>query len=63
MTLELDPYEVQKILFIQEFTSGYFLSLRNNSDKNVIRIKATNLFVVMGEDTQELKTFFAEKYK
>ena len=63
VTLELDPYEVQKILFIQEFTSGYFLSLRNNSDKNVIRIKATNLFDVMGEDTQELKTFFAEKYK
>jgi pilus assembly protein CpaB len=63
VSLELDPYEVQRLFFIQQFTQSYFLSLRNNSDKNVVRVRPTNLYDLMGEDAQELKAFFAEKYK
>lgn len=65
VTLELDPYQVQKIIFLLNY-SGHplFLSLRNNNDKKKTRIQATDIFDVIGEDeTQKAKGFFADKYK
>ena len=64
ITLELDPYDVQKLAFVQSFTSGTLsLSLRNNSDKEAPRLKPTQLIDVLGEDGSEEKQFMAEKYK
>ncbi|PIK14525.1 Flp pilus assembly protein CpaB [Halobacteriovorax sp. JY17] len=65
VTLELDPYEVQKLVFILSYNSGTppYLALRNNTDKEVVRIKSTKLFDILGEDASEAKIFFSEKYK
>jgi pilus assembly protein CpaB len=66
ITLELEPYEVQKIAFVQSFGSGgsnIYLSLRNNSDKSLINIKATQIYDVLGDEAQDAKVFFNEKYK
>jgi pilus assembly protein CpaB len=62
VTLELDPFQVQKIVFL---TSRYkpYLSLRNNDDKRIIRIKGTRLFDLLGEDSAEAKSFFSKKEK
>jgi pilus assembly protein CpaB len=62
ITLELDPYDVQKLAFIQVYGGAISLSLRNNSDKEAIRLKATQIYDVLGDDATEAKTFFTEKY-
>jgi pilus assembly protein CpaB len=61
ITLELTPFEVQNMVFMMTSGSGIYLSLRNNDDKNIERIKATRLFDVLGEDAAEAKTYFAEQ--
>jgi pilus assembly protein CpaB len=62
ITLELDPYDVQKLTFIQQYGNGTMsLALRNNSDKEPVRLKATQIYDVLGEDASEAKTFFADK--
>lgn len=65
VTLELTPYEAQKLLYIMTYTGGRpALSLRNNNDKNIVRIKATDIYDVVGEDQRaEAKDFFAEQNK
>jgi pilus assembly protein CpaB len=65
VTLELDPYQVQKLVFLIAFTGQQpFLSLRNNNDKKIVPIRATDIFDVIGEeDRGEAKNFFADKYK
>jgi pilus assembly protein CpaB len=64
ITLELDPYDVQKLSYIQAFGTGAIsLSLRNNADKEAPRLKPTQIFDVLGEDASEEKQFMAEKYK
>ncbi|MDO9182975.1 MAG: Flp pilus assembly protein CpaB [Bacteriovorax sp.] len=63
ITLELDPYDVQKLSFIQAFGSGTLsLALRNNADKEPVRLKATQIYDVLGEDAPEAKIFFNDKY-
>lgn len=63
ITLELDPYDVQKLAFIQAYGNGNLsLSLRNNSDKEPVRLKATQIYDVLGDDASEAKAFFSEKY-
>lgn len=63
ITLELDPYDVQKLAYMQSYGTGALsLSLRNNSDKEPVRLKATQIYDVLGDDAQEAKTFFADKY-
>ena len=62
ITLELDPYDVQKLAFIQTFGAAISLSLRNNSDKEPVRLKATQIYDVLGEDATEAKIYFSEKY-
>ena len=61
ITLELTPFEVQNMVFMMSAGNGIYLSLRNNDDKNIERIKATRLFDVLGEDAAEAKTYFAEQ--
>lgn len=61
ITLELSPYEVQKMIFLNTASRGIYLSLRNNDDKAIERIGGTRLYDVLGEDANEAKTFFAEQ--
>jgi pilus assembly protein CpaB len=61
ITLELTPFEVQKMVFLISSGNGIYLSLRNNDDKNIERISATRLYDVLGEDAAEAKTYFAEQ--
>lgn len=61
VTLELTPFEVQKMVFLVQAGNGIFLSLRNNDDKTIERISATRLYDVLGEDAAEAKTYFAEQ--
>jgi pilus assembly protein CpaB len=61
ITLELTPFEVQKVLWILANTSNYYFSLRNNDDKTIERISGTKIFDVLGEDAPEAKAHFAEQ--
>ncbi len=61
ITLELDPYQVQKIIFLERLGSRLSLALRNNDDKKMVRIQGTRLFDILGEDAAEAKAFFSEK--
>jgi len=61
VTLELTPFEVQKMVFLISSGNGIYLSLRNNDDKTIERISATRLYDVLGEDAAEAKTYFAEQ--
>jgi len=61
VTLELTPFEVQKMVFIISAGNGIYLSLRNNDDKSVERISATRLYDVLGEDAVEAKIYFGNQ--
>jgi pilus assembly protein CpaB len=61
VTLELTPFEVQKMVFLISAGNGIYLSLRNNDDKSIERIAATRLYDVLGEDATDAKTYFAEQ--
>ncbi len=61
VTLELSPYDVQKIIFLTQYSKGIYLSLRSNNDKNQERIGATSLFDVLGEDAEEARQYFEER--
>ena len=62
VTLELTPFEVQKMIFLDITGSGgVYLSLRNNDDKAIERISGTRLFDIMGDDAAEAKAYFAEQ--
>ena len=66
VTLELTPYQVQRMIHILSF-AGYpiFLALRNNNDKQKINIESTDILGVIGDekDLQQAKIFFDKKYK
>jgi pilus assembly protein CpaB len=63
ITLELDPYDVQKLAYIQSYGNGQLsLSLRNNADKDVPRLKPTQIYDVLGEESSEERQFLSEKY-
>jgi pilus assembly protein CpaB len=61
VTLELTPFEVQKLALIMNMSRGVFFSLRNNDDKEIQTIKGTDIFEVLGEDALEAKKYFEEK--
>lgn len=61
VTLELSPFEVQKMIFLVAAGNGIFLTLRNNDDKAIERISGTRLFDVLGEDAAEAKTYFNDQ--
>ncbi len=60
VTLELSPFEVQKIYYLIRAGSGIYLSLRNNDDKKTEVISGTRIFDVLGEDAADAKAFFLE---
>ena len=61
VTLELTPFEVQKMVFLVASGGQVYLTLRNNDDKAIERISGTRLYDVLGEDAAEAKTYFAEQ--
>lgn len=62
VTFELDPFQVQKLIYIVSGAgSRIYLSLRNNDDKQIVRISGTRLFDLLGEDAPEAKTFFTDQ--
>jgi len=61
ITIELTPFEVQKMVFLISGGNSIYLSLRNNDDKNIEHISATRLYDVLGEDAAEAKIYFAEQ--
>lgn len=63
VTLELAPYEVQKLIFLVTTGSGVYLSLRNNDDKSIERLSGTRLFDVLGEDAADAKLYFSAQPK
>lgn len=65
VTLELTPFEAQKLIYLLTY-SGVppYLTLRNNNDKTIERIKGIKIFDVLGaEDAAEAKAYFREKNK
>ncbi len=64
VTLELDPHQVQKMVFLLNF-SGIppYLSLRNSNDTKIMRRKSTRIFDLLGDDSSEAKSFFSEQNK
>ncbi|MBF0299101.1 MAG: Flp pilus assembly protein CpaB [Oligoflexia bacterium] len=62
IVLELGPYEVQKLAFLLTLNRP-ILSLRNNDDKQMVRIKGTRLYDLLGEDADEAKAYFATQTK
>ncbi|GAB4015294.1 MAG: hypothetical protein Fur0010_14140 [Bdellovibrio sp.] len=65
LTLELDPYQVQKLAYVITFSGNpWYLSLRNNNDKKIIPIRSTDVYDILGEEErQEAKQFYSERYK
>ncbi len=65
VTLELNPYDVQKLIYLLTYGSGkIFLSLRNNVDKEQQRINSTSIFDLLADEEKlEAKKFFIDKYK
>jgi len=61
ITVELTPFEVQKMVFMIASGGNIHLSLRNNDDKTIERISATRLYDVLGEDANEARSYFAEQ--
>ncbi len=65
VTLELDPFEVQKLIWLYQYgESTPYLILRNINDKEKVRIEGTRLYDILGEKDQvEAKKFFQDKYE
>jgi pilus assembly protein CpaB len=62
ITLELDPYDAQKLAYITSYGGGTLsLSLRNNADKEMPRLKSTQIYDVLGDDAAEEKQFLFDK--
>jgi pilus assembly protein CpaB len=61
VTVELTPNEVQRMLFLVNSNARIGLSLRNNDDKTVERLPATEIYDVLGEDAQEAREFYSKK--
>lgn len=60
VTLELSPYDVQKMIFLITAGNGIYLSLRNNDDKSVEAISGTRLYDVLGDDATDAKGYFQQ---
>jgi pilus assembly protein CpaB len=63
ITLELEPYDVQKLAFVQSYGTGSLsLALRNNSDKERPRLKPTQIDDILGEDASVEMQYLTDKY-
>lgn len=65
ITLELDPYQAQKLVYLESFSGiPFVLSLRNNSDQKIVRIQPTGIFDILSDEEKETaRNFFAEQYR
>jgi len=64
VTLELDPFQAQKLSYvIRNIDPEPYLALRNNNDQKRLRIPATKIFDVLGDDAAEARSYFNEKNK
>jgi pilus assembly protein CpaB len=64
ITLELDPYQVQKLTWaINFFNRAPSITLRNNNDKEQVRIAPTTIFDLLGEEASEAKAYFKKRYE
>lgn len=64
VTLELEPYDAQRLIFLLTYANAQpYLVLRNNNDSKNVRIQSTRLFDVLGDDAGEAKSYFSDKYK
>ncbi len=62
VTIELTPFEVQKLVFLREAMNGVYLSLRNNDDKEKRNDPATRIYDVLGENlAPEARAYFAKQ--
>jgi pilus assembly protein CpaB len=61
VTVELSPTEIQRLVFLVSTSAKIVLSLRNNDDKTVERLPATQIFDVLGEDAQEARDFYSKQ--
>jgi pilus assembly protein CpaB len=61
VTLEVDPFQAQKLLMLINLGTKPYLTLRNNNDKSITRIKSTDIYDLLGEDRNEAKQYFSEK--
>lgn len=63
VTLEVDPFQAQRLSYIVKFQDAKpTLLLRNNNDKERVRIPSIKIFDLVGEDKAEAKAYFKEKY-
>jgi len=62
VTLELSPYEVEKMLFlIKAGSTGISLSLRNNDDHKKELLSGAKIFDVLDQDAADAKAYFQEQ--
>jgi pilus assembly protein CpaB len=61
ITLELNPSEVEKMIFLTKVGGGIYLSLRNNDDQKLERMAGSSFFDLLGEDSPDAKAYFSEK--
>lgn len=59
VTLELEPYQSQKLIFLMaNLNTRPFLTLRNNNDKKRPDPPATGIYDVIGKDKGEARKYF-----
>jgi len=63
VTLELTPDQVQKVIYLLRIGSPPYLSLRNNDDKSIERVKSEGLFDVLDSDSGEAKQYYRDQIK
>lgn len=65
VTLEVDPFQAQKLIWMQTYGGAQItLALRNHADSEQVRIKGTKIFDLLPpEDQPEAKQFFIQKAK
>ncbi len=61
LTLELEPEEIQKLIFLISSGARIYTVLRNTNDTSLQRIPATELYDVLGEDALEARRYYQKK--
>ena len=63
VTLELSPDEAQKLIYLMSENVKIFLTLRNNDDRDRVRVADTTLFDLLGNEADKARSFFQTKKK
>ncbi len=58
VTVELSPDESQKVIWLLTDNAKFFLTLRNNDDRDLAKVAETTIFDLMGEDATKAKQYF-----